>query len=141
MDVPEALPLLAEAPVAVVLAAAVLVLAWAIARVLTALLRAPSAIVDAMNEAGETSRSALSQAMSELRQANEDLLVQLWEERTRIDRLHAEVFSLKARLALAEQGRQQAIEERDACHAQIAELRSEVERPRRGARQCGGRAA
>ncbi len=141
MDVAEALPLLAEAPVAVALAAAVLVLAWAIARVLTALLRAPRAIVDAMNEAGETTRSALNQAMSELRQTYDDLQVKLWEERTRVERLHAEISSLKLRLALAEQGRQQAIEERDACQAQLAELRGEVERLRRGARQCGGRAA
>jgi len=141
VDVAEALPLLAEAPVAVALAAAVLVLAWAIARVLTALLRAPRAIVDAMNEAGETTRSALNQAMSELRQTYDDLQVKLWEERTRVERLHAEISSLKLRLALAEQGRQQAIEERDACQAQLAELRGEVERLRRGARQCGGRAA
>src|SRR5690606_41433923 len=94
-----------------------------------------------MNEAGEKTRSALNQAMSELRQAYDDLQVKLWEERTRVEHLHAEVSSLKLRLALAEQGREQAIEERDACQAQLAELRGEAERLRGRTRQCGGRAA
>jgi RNase H-fold protein (predicted Holliday junction resolvase) len=90
-DLFEALPLIVEAPIIVLLALVVLALGWTLTRVLVSL-------PGIMREAGEKSREALKQTVDELQENNQYLQATLREERGRVQQAQAEVERLTRRL-------------------------------------------
>lgn len=89
-DLFEALPLIVEAPIVVLLAFLVLALGWTLTRLLVSL-------PGFMKETGK-SRLALKQTVDELQEANQYLQAALREERGRVKQAQAEVERLTRRL-------------------------------------------